>query len=204
MALPTITNEQLFAFVRKNPVSCGCGLLCVLLGVFYFFRSDTLPEEETALEASSAEAARLALNIKNAAQLKEQNEVLQKALAQVDNRIVRVQALSANLQHFYKIEAETEAKILELHQNPVLPPAKDKKPTLYLAVPYTLRVQGDYARLLRFLREMESGPFYCRVLTAVISPSVAGGLPSSSAAGSEDAPENQLTLSINFELVGLP
>ena len=71
-----MNTAELLAFIKKNPISVGCGLLCLILGAGIYFRSSEIPDAEAALAQKSAEAARYAANIKNAAQLKEQLDVL--------------------------------------------------------------------------------------------------------------------------------
>ena len=71
------------------------------------------------------------------------------------------------------------------------PPSAKKDPkAAYVAIPVNLSVQGTMPQLLGFLRQLESGTHYCRVLTF-------------SLAGSPDR-KSPLSLSINLELLGLP
>ena len=44
-----MTNAELFAFVRKNPISIGCGVLALALLGGIYFRSDEIPESEAEL-----------------------------------------------------------------------------------------------------------------------------------------------------------
>jgi len=41
-----MSNAELFAFVRKNPISLGCGALALVLAGAAYFRSDAIPESE--------------------------------------------------------------------------------------------------------------------------------------------------------------
>jgi hypothetical protein len=207
MAAPKITNEQVYAFIKKNPIGVSCGIICIALAVFYYFRMDEVPAATAELEAANAEASRLSLNIKNAAQLRENLDLMVDASKKIDARVLRVSSLATNQQQFYKIEAETGTKLVDLRQN-VLPSAeKGKKPSIFLTVPFTVVVQGDFPRIVSFLQHLENGPFFCRVITASLSSSTAGGASapaSSPASPGEDVPGASLTLTLNLEIVGLP
>ncbi|HTZ20040.1 MAG TPA: hypothetical protein VMC06_04090 [Opitutaceae bacterium] len=187
-----ISNEQVIAFIKKNPIGIGCGALCLVLVAAMYYRSDLLPAAETELDQQSIEAERLASNLKNATQLQEQLDAMVVAGKQVEARLVQPGDLAKNQQYFYKLEADTGTKI-DCRQN-ALPAAKERK-TLYLSVPYTVNVQGDYSQILSFLRQLESGAHYCRVLTATL---VSGGT------GAGEGAENPLTLNLNIELLGQP
>ncbi len=193
-----INKEQVLNFLRKHPVSIGCGVLCLFLGAFQFFRSDALPGAEADLAAKTAEADRLSMNIKYAAQLRDHHDFMAASIKQLDTRLIRVSALATNLQYFYKIEAETSSKLIDLRQN-VVPQGKEKKVGSFLAVPYTVTIQGDYAKLISFLRHLENGNYFCRVNSAVLSSSK--GAPSDKG---EESSEGLLALTLNLELVGVP
>jgi Tfp pilus assembly protein PilO len=187
-----ISNEQVIAFVKKNPIGFGCGALCLVLVAAMYYRSELVPATETELEQQSAEAERLGSNLKNAAQLQEQFDAMIAAGKQVDARLVHPSDPAKNQQYFFKLEADTGTKI-ECHQN-TLPAEKDRK-TIYLSVPYTVTVQGDYPQILNFLRRLESGAHYCRVLSASLT---SGG------ALVGEGTDSPLTLSLNLELLGQP
>ena len=187
-----ISNEQVIAFVKKNPIGFGCGALCLVLVATMYYRSDLVPAAETELDQQSAEAERLAGNLKNATQLQEQLDAMIAAGKQVEARLVHPGDLAKNQQYFYKLEADTGTKI-DCHQN-ALPADKDRK-TIYLSVPYTVNVQGDYSQILSFLRKLESGAHYCRVLNGTLTT---GG------AGAGESTESSLTLNLNLELLGQP
>jgi hypothetical protein len=194
-----INKEQVLNFLRKHPVSIGCVGFCLLLGIFQFFRWDALPAAEAELEARTADAERLALNIKNAAQLKEHHDLMAASLKAIDSRLIHVSALATNLQYFYRIEAETNTKLLDLRQS-TIPVGREKKIGSYIAVPYAVSIRGDYAKLISFLRHLESGNYFCRVNTAILSASKA----TSGAEKTEESADELLSLALNLELVGVP
>ncbi|MBI5382153.1 MAG: type 4a pilus biogenesis protein PilO [Opitutae bacterium] len=188
-----ISNEQVIAFVKKHPVALGCAVTCLgLLGTMYY-RSDLVPTAEAELSQKTTQAERLSTNLKNAAQLKEQYDALSASVKQIEARLVHPADLARNKQYFYKLEAETGVKLLDLRQG--TPTSKGRK-TIYAPVPYTVSVQGDYAMVINFVRRLEKGVHYCRVLTASAAPVGAGA--------ASDGGLGQVSLTLNLELNGAP
>lgn len=185
-----MSNEQLIALLKKNPISVGCGLLSLLLAVAIYFRSDLVPEAAKLLEQKTAEGERLNANVTNAAQLPEQLAAITEARTEIEKRLVRASELAKNLQYFYRIEAETGAKLLTIRQNPVAPLKPGAKPAL-IGVSYTLSFQGPYFTVMEFLRRVESGAHFCRVSQAGI------GIIGNNRTG-------PLTVSVSLELLGQP
>ena len=113
-----MTKDEVLALVKKNPIGVGCGVVSVLLAAGIYFRGAEMPAAEEELAQKSSEASRLAANIQNAAQLKEQVEALAAANKEVETRLVRASQTLNNYQFFYKLESETGAKMTVLNQGP--------------------------------------------------------------------------------------
>jgi hypothetical protein len=186
-----ISNEQLFAFVRKNPVTLGCAVLALGLGVAIYLRGQDLPAAESELEQKSTEGRRLALNLKNSAQLNEQVAAMTAALAAIEPRLVHADELANNLQYFYKLESETGTKLADLRQLAASRPKAGKPAGPFAPVAFSASVQGEYAAVLDFLRRLENGVHYARVNSATIT------LTSPDRTG-------PLMLQLELELLGLP
>ena len=184
-----MSNQELLAFVRKNPIGIGCGVLALALGGAIFYRSDAVPEKEAELVQKSGEGERYAANLKNANQLQEHYDALVAANKAIDARIVRASQFGKNLQYFYKLESETGVKLVADPR--IAPPAAKKDPkAAFISIPCNLSVQGNLPQLLSFLRRLENGTHYCRV--------------NSLALGAGTDRNTALSLSINLELLGLP
>lgn len=188
-----MTDKELIALLKKNPISVGCALVSIGLGVGLYLRSDGIPEAEARLEQVSAEGQRLAANIKNAAQLHEQLAAFAAAGTEIEPRIVHQNQLAKNLQYFYKLEADTGTKLADLHQSTAPANASKGPKATYAGIAYSVSVEGDYPSLLDFLRRLESGTHYCRVLTCTVSLS-----------GGELDRTSPLRLVVNLELLGQP
>ncbi|HRI81275.1 MAG TPA: hypothetical protein PLF88_02480 [Opitutaceae bacterium] len=189
-----ISNEQLLALLKKNPLVTGVVVLSLLLVGAIYFRLDAMPEANAALEAKSAEGRRLAENIKNSAQLTEQLAAVTEANKEITSRLVRVGQLANNLQYFYRLEADTGIKLLDLRQvTQSRAPANAAK----FPVTFSVSVQGSYPQVFDFLRRLESGSHYCRVMTANL-------VPADDAGGASLLRPNSARLTLNLELLGQP
>ena len=185
-----MTNEEQIALLKKNPISVGSAVLAILIGAGIYFRSGEIQAAEAELAQKSAEAERLALNIVSSAQLKEQYDAIVAANKVIDAGIIRASNQGANTGYMYKIaEADSGLKIVDFRQTTltIAKPAKGN----FGAVSFAVSVQGNLPKLLDFLRALENGAHYSRVLTASVSGNVA----------SRSSP---LTLSLTLEMLGLP
>ena len=194
-----MTSQELVAVLKKNPFSTVCAAVAIVsLGVSYY-RSSAVPELESQLEERSAEGQRHNLNLKNAVQLPEQVAALEAATAAIEPRLVKASRLATNLQYFYKLEADTGVKLVELRQNATrAPQGKNAPKTLFTGVNFSVSVEGDYAAVVDFLRRLDNGTHFARVLTA----SVAGITVET---GSNiDGRTNQGRASLTLELLGQP
>lgn len=183
-----MTNEELKIFVKKNPAPVVCGVIALAVGVALYFRSGALATAEQELAQKSAQAEKYALNIKNAAQLKDQLEMLVAANKKIESRLTRASQQGTNTQYFYKLAREADVKITSFNQS--TPNTKNTK-TAFTGIGFSVSVQGELSQILNFLRQLESGTHYCRVLGA-------------SGSISPKARNSPLILTLNLELLGQP
>ncbi len=184
-----MTNQEALVLIRKNPLSFACGALSLVLALGSYLRMEALPDVEAELTQKTAASERLALNIKLSNQLKEHTETLRSATGAVEGRIVRASELGNNTQYFYKLENATGVKILDLRQTTatLAKPAKGA----FGPVAFAVTVQGTFPQILGFLRQLEDGVHYGRVLTA-------------SCTANASARTSPLTLALTLELLGQP
>ncbi len=192
-----MSNEQFIALIKKNPITVVCIVLVIAIGLFTYYRMDELPEQDRILVETQTEAERLAANKKNSERLKDQYDALVVANKQIDARLIRMSDLTRNHGYFDKLEADTGVKLTLIQQTLTSPPPQGKGPKqVFTRVPFSITAVGDYASLLEFLRHLENGNAYCRVLSCTINaatPQQAGGERT-----------NTLTLRLGLELLGLP
>ncbi len=186
-----MSNEELIALIRKNPVGIGCGGLCLALLGGWYYRSSDVPDVEQKVAEKSAEAQRYALNLTNASHLQEQVDALVAANKEIDSRLVRASQLGKNIQFFYNLERDSGAKLTtDPRQSQIAPPGRNAAKSFYNPVVFNVTISGDLPHLLRFVRRLESGTHYCRTLGATCSVPTERSLP--------------LTLTVSLELLGLP
>ena len=186
-----MTTDELKALVKKNPISAGCGVLSLLLAAGLYFRSGEIPAAEEELATRTAEAERLAINVKNSERLKEQLEALIVANKTIESRMVRVRDFGNNTQFFYKAFADTGVKQVDFRQATTAANMPKGAKTAFIPVAFSVSVQGTLPQIVDFLHQLEGGTHYCRILTA----SLAGGGANRS---------GLLTLALTLELLGLP
>lgn len=185
-----MTNQELIALIKKNPIPVACGVILVAVGIGFYFRSGDFPAAEAELAEKSAAAEKYSLNIKYAAQLKEQFEALTQANKNVDGRLVRASQQGINTQYFYKLERETGVKLMSFGQPPTPPSVKGAK-SAYTPVSFNVSVQGTMPQILDFLRQLEGGTHFVRVMTATCSTNTA-------------VRQGPITLTLSLQMLGLP
>jgi hypothetical protein len=185
-----MSHAPKIAFIKKNIVGLGSGLIALIFGVAIYFQADSLAQATELIEQKATEAMKLSANIKNSYQLPEQLAAITQARAQVDGRLVSASEMAKNLQYFYKLEADTSVKLLALFQKLVPAPKPGAEPAL-TGIGYSLSYQGGYTEALNFLSRLESGTHYSRLISANISTN----------SSTRDGP---VTVSLALELLGQP
>lgn len=176
-----MTTPELLAWLKKNPISVGCAVLSLGLAVAIYFRSDAIAQANAQLDEKTNLAQRYAHNIQNSAQLKEQYEALTAANHGIEARLINSSDIGINQQYFYKLESESGVKLLELRQG-----RAGSSTGSYVPIAFSVSLRGDFTQVMNFLRMLEDGTHYCRVMTA-------------SCSGGRTGP---VSLSLNLEILG--
>lgn len=181
--------------IKKHPISAVAVAISLACGVLLYLRSSTIAEKSDESTRKADEAAKMQANITNSAGLSEHTERMKEAANEIDARLVRASQLAINLQYFYKMEADSGVKILDVRQNSLPPPRPGAAKAAYIGIPYNVSVQGTFAQTLSFLKRLENGRHFCKFLTVTYTKS-----GSSDRAGASQL----MNLSINLELLGQP
>lgn len=190
-----MTGADIIAKIKKQPIGFTCALICLLcLGWLFGFRSGAVEQRQQDFDKVAGQATLESTNVSLAKNLPEQVAELQAATKELESRLVRAGQLAVNLQYFYKLEAETEVKLLDVRQNPL---ARAAKPTIYVGVPYNVNVQGPYKNVMDFVQRVEKGRHFCRVQSATFTKAAG-----SSEGGSQGG--GVITLALAIELLGQP
>ena len=188
-----MTSADLLALIKKHPIGFACGVVCVACAALLYFRGGKIDEYRAAYEAKSAEATTILANVRNSDKLPAQVAEIQVLAKEMESRLVKSGQLAENLRVFYKLEAETEVKLVDVRQGNL---PKNLK-SLYAGIPFTVTVQGSFPQVLAFLQKLENGPHFCRFTSVVFAKQGAGGEASRASAPG-------LNLNINLELLGVP
>lgn len=187
-----MTNEEFIGLIKRNPIRVIAVSLAVLSGVGIYLINDRIDTATTTLSQKVAEGDRLAANVKYAVQLPEQYDALAAANKAVQSRAVRASQLANNLQYFYRLETESGIELIDLRQTSAGTTAA--RPSLKgpaNGVAFSVAVKGDYPAVLGWLRRVETGPHYSRVVSATMSTA---GIDRS----------DPLVLNVALELFGQP
>ncbi len=179
-----MTTTDVVAWIKKNPITVGCGGLSLALAVALYFRSDAIGDASRELDAKTAEGQRYALNVANSVQLKEQLDGLTAANKVIESRLIRASEIGINQQYFFKLESDSGVKLIDVRQSSR--PAATQKG--YQPIGFSVSLTGDFGQIMTFLRLLEDGTHYCRVQTATCS-------------GGRIGP---VSLTLNLELLGTP
>lgn len=185
-----MNKDALIALLKRSPIVVACAVLSLALIAVWYFRSDKIPEAQKLLDEKGNEADRYALNRKNATHLKEDLDALIAANKAIDAHILRASRLSDNVQYLYRLENETGVKLLDPRQTTPGTVAKPAKGS-FVPVAFNVSMEGTLPQLLDYLRRIESGEHYGRILTASCNANIS----------KRSAP---LTLTVTFELLGTP
>jgi capsid protein len=196
-----MTAIKLPSFIKKQPVAMVCALFCVGLALAIYFQKTALAKAQADLDDKTSQANHLKENVNSANSLSnkadrldEQYAKMTQAIQAIEARLVRANQLAINLQYFYKLEADTQTKLVDLRQTGTSASAKNSGKA-YVGVDYSINVQGSYLQLLDFLRRVENGEHFSRVKGLTLSGAGAGETP---VAG------QNFSLSLNLEFLGLP
>ena len=157
------------AYIKKYPVGTCAGILALVMAGALVFRHMELSEMQSAYDNAASEGQKFASNIASAGQLDEQLKALEEANKKIAGRLVNPADLAINLQYFYKLEAETGVKLVDTHPIDSRSTPKTGAKGIYTPVQYVVSLQGSYARTLTFLRRLEHGVFFCRIVSGSCS-----------------------------------
>jgi len=192
-----MTSSDIFALIKKQPIGFTCGVISLICAGLLYLRSDKIDEYKSDYETKSAEAAKILTNVRNSEKLSAQVGEIQALSKELDSRLLRASQLAVNLQYFYKLEAETEVKLIDVKQNGLPKGGR----TLYAGIPFNVSVQGSFKQVMAFLQKLENGPHFCRFIAVNYAKS-SGPSEGTRPAGGADL--SGLTITLSLELLGVP
>jgi len=152
--------QQFLALTRRYPVAVVSLFLLVVLGAadwFLWKRWGLLAVES---ERTRQEGEAMLLSLSSHPRIQAQSEEASAALAYIDGNLATESDLAGNLDYFYQIEKATHVRLASLSQLSSQPPT-DK--SAFLAIPFSLRLNGSYQQILACLHALETGPRLVRI-----------------------------------------
>ncbi len=182
----SLDSKVFVAILRKNPVLSGCALTSVVLLLIIYFRFDLISSAQEELDQKNAEGKKYHANVVNGSQLTAQLAEVVAANRSVHERAMHPGDLAKNLQYFYHIEAATGVKYTDLKIHAV---TKDNKldAKTYIPIGCSITVQGEFSKIIVFLKHLEQGFYFYRLNTMVATTVGAN-----------------ITLTLNVDFIGQP
>ncbi|MBA4138036.1 MAG: hypothetical protein C0518_12020 [Opitutus sp.] len=191
-----MTGADLLALIKKQPIAFLCGVIVIASAAALFLRGEAVNEAQALFQAKDTEANKTEANARHTAGLAEATAEMQEVGKQFDGRLLRAPQLANNLQFFYRLEADTGVKLLDVRQNPIPAPKQGAPRPTYVGIPFTANVQGNFAQVYDFIRRVEAGPHFLRFNQLTLSKLA----PAGGAGGAPDA----MTAQLQVEILGTP
>lgn len=200
--------QQLLGFFRRHPFVIICSVVSILLWVANYFiwqRHQELVASHQTLQRNGEDMLQ---SLTNHSRITAELATVKEALGYIEANMIHEGDLPENMGYFYQLEAASRIRLQALNQLSSMPPPPDQA---FKTVPFTLRTAGSYRQVLRFLRELETGPRLYKVQSYSLAqgaPSAAGPVATPSGRGgavtdTTDAPAS-VTLDITIEVLAHP
>lgn len=193
-----MTFAGILSYIKKNYIVSISGLVFVVCLGVHFVRSEQITRLAAEYDDLSIKRSRILKNLKNASDLESDLAELKDLKAQVDEKLFSPGDLATNQRYFYQIESATGVRLGTIQQiiKPLPAGKKNKKARALAAksefqeIVYDMSVQGTYANVLKFLREIEGGEAFCSM----------DGFSAVSVKGGGEQPE--VTMRVTIDVLG--
>jgi hypothetical protein len=176
-------------WTKRHPFGAACTALAALLAgasvwLHYDLEELTVRQTELAREGNT-----MLVMIARGAQLRSELTATRAATQRITENLVVEKNIPDNFWYFYKIEQDTDARLVELQQHPALL-QESGGPTSYKQVPYSLKFSGSFPAVISALQRLETGPRLGRIDALRLQRG--------------DPASGGVVLQLDFELLGFP
>jgi Tfp pilus assembly protein PilO len=147
--------QQLLVFFRRYPFVIACSAIAILLWVANYFIWQRHKELAVAHQSQQKTGEDMLQSLTNHGRITSELAAVKEALAFINQHLIHEADLPENMGYFYQLETASRLRLQALNQLSSMPPPPEQA---YKTVPFTLRTSGSYRQVLRFLRELETGP----------------------------------------------
>ena len=176
---------QVLAVIRRYPLVVICSVLVVGLGIASYYLWQQQQELATGHDSVRRNGEDVLLSLSSLPRVSSELATVKEAVDFIDANLIREGDLAENLGYFYQLETVSKIKLAQVSQLSSQP-ASGEVP--FIAIPFSLRATGSYRQIMRFIRELETGPRLCRIQTY----SFTGG------------EEDKIQLDLTLEMLGHP
>lgn len=179
-------TQKIMQGIRRNPVPSACLVLVLILLAALYYRSDAAGEAQAKLDSGNKVYAGLKNNLAASIRLDEDLLRLSDVNKRIEAGLLRSGELARNQQLFYKIEADTGVKLVDLRQQPLVSQvavaqvkgkaaaAKADSANPYVLLGFTVTLEGKYEESLNFIRQLERSAVLSKI-TTLSSSALDGG-----------------------------
>lgn len=192
--------QQLLGFFRRHPFVIICSAIAILLWVANYFIWQNQKELASEHQTKQRSGEDMLQSLTNHGRITAELAAVKEALAYIEQNLIHEGDLPENMGYFYQLETVSRLRLQALNQLSSMPPPPEQP---YKTVPFTLRTAGSYRQVLRFLRELETGPRLYKVQTYALQGGGPAAAPGGPGADSTGAPAS-VTLDITIEVLAHP
>lgn len=154
-----MNGAQLLALIRRYPLVVVCSLLTVGLGITSYYLWQQRQELATGHDTVRRNGEDVLLSLSSLPRVSSELASVKEATEFIDANLIKEGDLAENLGYFYQLETISKVKLVQVNQLSSQP--SNDNP--FVAIPFSLRATGSYRQVMRFIRELETGPRLCRV-----------------------------------------
>ncbi len=180
-----MNGTQLLLLIRRNPLVVICAVLTLGLGITSYYLWQQRQELATGHDTVRRNGEDVLLSLSSLPRVSSELATVKEATAFIDSNLIKEGDLAENLGYFYQLETVSKVKLSQVSQLSSQPASADSP---FIAIPFSLRATGSYRQIMRFIRELETGPRLCRIQTYAF----AGGI------------DDKVQLDLTLDLLGHP
>ncbi len=180
-----MTFTQFLAYIRRYPLVVTCIILIVGLGIASYYLRENQQKLASNHDGVRRNGEDVLLSLSSLPRVTSELASVTEAVDFIDAHLIREGDLAENLGYFYQLETVSRIKLAQVSQLSSQPAAADSP---FITIPFSVRATGSYRQIMRFIRELETGPRLCRIQTY----SLTGGL------------DDKVQLDLTLDMLGHP
>jgi Tfp pilus assembly protein PilO len=158
--------SPVLAYIRRYPLVVICVVLILGLGITSYYLWQEQQVLVTGHESVRRNGEDVLLSLSSLPRVSSELATVKEAVEFIDSNLIKEGDLAENLGYFYQLETISRVKLTQVSQLSSQPAAAD---STFTAIPFSVRATGSYRQVMRFIRELETGPRLCRVQTYAFS-----------------------------------